>query len=247
MDERCPTCGFAEEDYRGRFDAPFLAGAVGTRAALIFDGLAAGVRPAGFATPVDLEETLSLAVGAGRLHEAVHTCHEVAAGAARLALGEGYGARGRIAALHSSRGGVPKLPVEEAEISWRGIVGDRQREYKHHGHAWQALCLWSSEVIATLRAEGHPAGPGLAGENLLCSGLDWARLRSGLRLSLGPEVVAELTAPAAPCKKIKGSFADGNFRRLSHSSHPGSSRWYAAVLRPGRLRVGDAVGVGLFG
>ena len=56
---------------------------------------------------------------------------------------------------------MPKQAVDSAEVGLGGHDGDRQRTRKHHGRPWQALCLWSSEVIADLAAEGHPIGPGL--------------------------------------------------------------------------------------
>lgn len=54
-----------------------------------------------------------------------------------------------------------------------------------HRHAWQALCLWSAEVIDELRAEGHQLAPGNAGENLTLSGLDWGARRPGTRVRAG--------------------------------------------------------------
>ena len=53
--------------------------------------------------------------------------------------------------IHVSDGGVPKLPVDAADIGLRGVAGDRQQNRKHHGAPWQALCLWSLEVIQELQ------------------------------------------------------------------------------------------------
>lgn len=162
--------------------------------------------------------------------------------------------------LATSRGGVPKLPVDEADIAALGLVGDVQRNRKYHGGVDRAVCLYSLEVIERLRAEGHPIAPGATGENITVRGLDWAALQPGVRLALGdagqralpfgdadagwprgvPDaaVVLELTSFAVPCKNIAGSFADRHFARIAA---PGLQRWYARVLRPGRVRPGDRV------
>lgn len=149
--------------------------------------------------------------------------------------------RGVVAGLFASGGGVPKAPIDEAVVGRRGVDGDRQATRKHHGRVSQALCLWSAEVIATLAAEGHPIGPGNAGENVLVRGIDWPALRPGVRLHLGADVVAEVSGWALPCAKNARWFADGDFRRIDPDRRPGSSRAYAAVLIGGVVRTGDAV------
>lgn len=164
-----------------------------------------------------------------------------AAGRALARLGGGPGRmEGTLTGIHRSDGGVPKLPVAAATVGWRGVEGDRQADRRFHGRVWQALCLWSAEVIGALRAEGHPIAAGNAGENLTLSGLDWAALRSGTRLRVGG-VLAELSLPATPCAKNARWFAGRDFMRMSHDRHPGWSRWYATVLAPGTVAVGDAV------
>lgn len=147
----------------------------------------------------------------------------------------------RIHQLNVSDGGVPKLPVPEALVNVRGIVGDQQADRKHHGTPDQALCLYSREVIEALHAEGHPIAPGNVGENVTISGLDWAAMKAGARLHLGDAVVVELTWPATPCGQNSRWFADRNHGRIDHDVHPGWGRWYARVLAAGTIRTGDAV------
>jgi MOSC domain-containing protein YiiM len=163
--------------------------------------------------------------------------------AGRLAHGCGVGPPhhvGLVAGLHASPGGVPKAAVPLAEIGWRGLAGDRQATRRHHGRLWQAVCLWSAEVIDGLAAEGHPIFPGAAGENVTVAGVEWAALRPGSRLRLGESVV-EITVPALPCVNNAPWFLGGDFRRMDHRRHPGHSRFYALVSRPGGVRVGDDV------
>ncbi|HZH91279.1 MAG TPA: MOSC domain-containing protein [Pyrinomonadaceae bacterium] len=152
------------------------------------------------------------------------------------------GSQGHIHQLNCSGGGVPKLPVEAAQLTPTGIVGDRQRR-PFHGGPQRALCLYSLEVIRALQAEGHPIYPGSVGENVTVAGLDWSELVPGRRLALGDEVIIELTSYTQPCRTIGGSFGDGKFNRISQKEHAGESRLYARVIRTGRLAVGQQVRV----
>lgn len=148
---------------------------------------------------------------------------------------------GRIFQLNVSDGGVPKLAVREAVLTPEGLAGDRQRNLRYHGGPERALCLFALERVLELQAEGHPIFPGSTGENLTVVGLDWSGLSTGARLGLGEEAVVEVTSYTAPCKNIAVSFARGDFKRISQKVHPGHSRLYARVLRPGRLAVGQPV------
>jgi len=148
---------------------------------------------------------------------------------------------GRLESIQISNGGVPKTPVDAAvEVTLNGLSGDRQRDLRFHGGPDRAVCLFSEELINALRKEGHPIERGTTGENLTISGLDWSLLQSGLRLSVG-EVALEITRPAHPCRNIAGSFADGDFSRISGKIHPGRSRMYARVHAAGTIRAGDPV------
>lgn len=143
--------------------------------------------------------------------------------------------------INTSKGGVPKRPVENAVINEGGVVGDEQADRIHHGSPDQALCLYSLEVIERLRAEGHPIEPGSAGENLTISGLDWSEVVPGSRLRIGPKVVAEVTGYTSPCSKNAAWFLEGNFTRMLESRHPGESRLYAKVVKGGAITAGDEV------
>ncbi len=173
------------------------------------------------------------------IHDATH--HHRDAGRALHLLGAGAPTQeGTVAQLNVSDGGVPKRPVESVEIGDRGLAGDRQASRKHHGRPLQALCLWSSELIDALRAEGHPIEAGSAGENVTISGVEWSTLRSGVQLLVG-DVLAEVSAYATPCKKNAQWFAGGRFDRMAHDTHPGWSRLYAWVREPGTVTTGDRV------
>jgi MOSC domain-containing protein YiiM len=147
---------------------------------------------------------------------------------------------GRVESINVSDGGVPKLPRLAAHVGAAGVAGDRQRDLHFHGGPTRAVSIYSLERLQALRAEGHPIGPGTAGENLTLAGLPWERIQTGVRLAIG-DVLLEVTKPAHPCKTIAGSFANGEFKRISEKVHPGWSRFYARVLREGDVHVGDPV------
>lgn len=154
--------------------------------------------------------------------------------------------KGRIERINTSKGGVPKTPIgdEGVYVDWNGLDGDVQAAREHHGRPFQALCLWSAEVIDRLRAEGHPIFYGAAGENVTMSGIPWDEVVPGVRLRLD-EVECEVWAYAVPCKKNAQWMSDGDFMRLHHDrgveQGRAVSRVYATVTRRGMIRPGAEV------
>ncbi|MCY3646352.1 MAG: MOSC domain-containing protein [Chloroflexi bacterium] len=143
--------------------------------------------------------------------------------------------------INVSNGGVPKLPIERAVIGTLGVESDRQANTEHHGGPERALCLFSLERIKALQAEGHPIGPGGAGENITITGLDWDAVAPGTQLRLGESILIEITGYTAPCYKIEANFSDGDFNRINQKTNPGWSRAYAKVIEGGPLLPGDSV------
>lgn len=148
-------------------------------------------------------------------------------------------AHGTVSQLNLSTGGVPKLPVSSVDVDFGGIIGDTQATRQHHGRPWQALCLWSSEVIDAFAAAGHPIAAGRAGENITLSGLSWPDIRAGVRLGIGT-VVCDISSFALPCRHNAPWFIDGEFNSMHHDRGP-VSRVYATVLEPGTISTGDTV------
>ena len=148
---------------------------------------------------------------------------------------------GTVASINQSAGGVPKGRVNDAKVFRSGLERDAQSDTKHHGGPERAVCLYSLERIHSLQAEGHPIGPGTAGENVTVEGIDWDLVVPGVRLRLGDEVLLEIASFTNPCKTIKESFIDGEFIRIAQRLHPGWSRVYARVLSEGSIRFGDPV------
>ncbi len=144
---------------------------------------------------------------------------------------------GTVVQLNRSGGGVPKLPQPVVDVDWGGVVGDAQVNRRHHGRPFQALCVWDADVIDRFASEGHPIGYGSAGENVTIRGVDWGRVRPGVRLRLGT-VRCEVSSYAVPCSQNAGWFVGRAFNLMHHDRGP-VSRMYATVLQPGRIATGD--------
>ena len=146
---------------------------------------------------------------------------------------------GVVVQLHVSGGGVPKQPVDSFMIDPTGPSGDKQQTRRHHGRPWQAVCLWSAEVIDAFASEGHPLAYGSAGENVTVRGIPWGQVQAGVRLRVG-DALLEMAPWALPCSKNAQWFIARDFSLMHHDRGP-VSRIYASVLEPGLVRAGDVV------
>jgi MOSC domain-containing protein YiiM len=166
---------------------------------------------------------------------------ELRAAAAAVRATGAYGgpAQGTVRQLNTSGGGVPKVPVPRVDVDHGGVLGDVQATRRHHGRPWQALCIWSAEVVDAFAAGGHPIAYGSAGENITVSGVDWARVRPGVSLRIG-SVGCEAVAFALPCAQNARWFQGGDFN-LMHHRHGPVSRVYALVTAPGVISTADDV------
>ena len=144
---------------------------------------------------------------------------------------------GEVVGIQASTNSVPKTSITRGTINYGGLDGDRQMARTHHGRPWQALCIWSDEVIAQHANAGHPIARGSAGENITISQLDWSKVRPGATLEFG-SVKTQVTGYAIPCKKNAQWFSDGDYQRLSHELGA-VSRVYCLVTQPGSVAVGD--------
>ena len=140
---------------------------------------------------------------------------------------------GRLLGIFTSNGGVPKLPVESAQIDINGIVGDACNNKKHHGGPMKAICVLENELLVKLQSEGHPIHPGTTGENILVEGYN---LEFGKVFDVG-EVRLEVVSDATPCWKIADSFTEGDYSRMSNEKYPGDTRWYCKVLNTGVISI----------
>jgi MOSC domain-containing protein YiiM len=154
---------------------------------------------------------------------------------------------GVVVQVSTSQGGVPKRAIPQAEVTPVGIVGDAWR-YPFHGGRRRAILLVTAEGIDDLIAQGFPLFHGALGENITTRGLERRSLRIGQRLSVG-EVVIELSQMRTPCGTldvygtgIQAAMYDAQVQAGDTASPRwGLSGFYASVIQPGNMRVGDLV------
>jgi MOSC domain-containing protein YiiM len=154
---------------------------------------------------------------------------------------------GIVLQINASKGGVPKLPVPEADVSPLGIVGDAWRR-PFHGGTRKAILLITAEGVDYLVARGFPLFYGAMGENVTTRGLDRRMLRIGQHYRAG-EAVIQLREVRLPCatldvygRGIQAAIYDAN----AQAGDPASACWglsgfYASVVNPGGIRAGDAI------
>ena len=138
--------------------------------------------------------------------------------------------------LNVSNGGMPKRPVLFARVTKSGVEGDRQRNLKYHGGPDRAVCLFSEELYAQLRAEGVDLAHGAIGENFTTRGLDLNGLAKGDRLRVG-QCLIEITDVRIPCTQLK------KWHVALHRMIEGRSGWVAKVIEEAVVKPGDAIEV----
>lgn len=155
---------------------------------------------------------------------------------------------GVIQQVSVSKGGVPKLPVLGGEVGPLGIIGDIQRDTKHHGGPRQALLWITAEGLEEIGAAGFPVYPGALGENVTTAGIDRRSVRLGQQWRMG-EVTVEVTKMREPCFKLD-PYGPGIQKAIFDAAVKAgdftSPRWglagfYLAIVSLGSFAPGDPV------
>lgn len=135
--------------------------------------------------------------------------------------------------------GIYKNPVEAAQISTLGLVGDHVADQEHHGGPDQAVYVYSAlDYDWWMEQLGEALLPGTFGENLTFSSFGEEPVRIGDRFRVG-EVLLEVTAPRIPCSTLAARMNDLEFvKKFRQAARPG---FYARVLEAGRVQQGDPV------
>ena len=121
------------------------------------------------------------------------------------------------------------LEVEIAELTESGLDGD------HSNSGARALTLIQAEHLPAISALAEvEAAPELLRRNLVVSGINLGALK-GERLRIGAAEI-EITGPRHPCSRMEESLGPGGYNAVR-----GHGGWCAAVVRPGRITVGDEV------
>lgn len=140
----------------------------------------------------------------------------------------------RVAQVNVSDGGMPKLPVSQALLTVTGLIGDRQRNRKHHGGPNRAVCLYSEELYEWLRDYGVYVTNGQIGENITTRGLDLGSLKPGDSLRIG-QCIIQITAVRVPCHQLQ--LWDPDLPEII----VGRSGWVARVVQEGPVKPGDPI------
>ncbi|KAI6377851.1 hypothetical protein MCOR25_002373 [Pyricularia grisea] len=125
-------------------------------------------------------------------------------------------------------------------VTEMGIQGD-EHDYTFHGGVDKAIHAYCMSHYQKWKVEFPEAAdlfvPGSFGENLVVSRMNERNVCIGDVVSLGPEVILQVSLPRQPCFKLNHRFRLKNFApntwRLSRTG------WYYRVLRPGSVRAGD--------
>ncbi len=139
--------------------------------------------------------------------------------------------------------GLPKKPVETANVFYHGIDGDfnRYREEKCHGRLDKALLIMPLETLVQLNSEGWPIKPGDIGENITTLGILYNDFSPNRNYKIG-EIEIRITEPCKPCGNLKILPYIGKERWPEFKqTMKGRRGWYAQVLKEGRINVGDEI------
>lgn len=140
------------------------------------------------------------------------------------------------------RTGIIKQPVEIADVTKDGIIGDHQADRRFHGGPEKALhqfALQSYEVIASEFPELRGvAVPGSIGENISSSYLTDATVCIGDIYRIGG-ILTQISQPRNPCWKIDRKFGVEKLSIFVEKLHV--TGWYYRVLETGRVYVGDKI------
>ena len=142
---------------------------------------------------------------------------------------------GQVVAVCLSAGGIPRLPVESAQLTVGGFENDGHR-YDEHYAKNRAVTLFNQEILDHFDADAEPFPPGSVGENITVAGIDLGTLTVGARLSVG-EAEIQLEKRWKPCHATN---AASGYSRVNERENLG---FFASVIRPGMVRNGDEVRV----
>jgi len=137
-----------------------------------------------------------------------------------------------IAVCKSEKKGTKKEAVNEGVIRENhGLVGDAHADCCSH----RQVSLLARESIEKMRRLGLGVGPGDFAENLTTEGIDLVSLPPGTRISMGKEVILEVTQIGKECHTPCAIR-----RRVGKCIMP-KEGVFARVIRGGVIRAKDPI------
>jgi len=139
-----------------------------------------------------------------------------------------------IAVCRSDEKGTPKEVIDSGFLSKDyGLVGDAHADCSTH----RQVSLLAVESIDRMRRLGFELKYGDFAENLTTEGLDLVSLPVGSRLSVGADVILEITQIGKECHS-----GCAIFRQVGKCIMP-KEGVFARVIRPGSVVAGDEIRV----
>ena len=127
---------------------------------------------------------------------------------------------------------APMTVVPETHADPSGLTGDH---FTSGGK--RALTLIQAEHLPVIAAlSGATVTPEMLRRNLVISGINLTALRHA-NLRLG-ETRIRLSGPCAPCSRMEKTIGPGGYNAMR-----GHGGWYAEILEPGTIRLGDSLTV----
>jgi len=137
-----------------------------------------------------------------------------------------------IAVLSSERKGTKKINVSEAILKENyGLVGDAHADCCTH----RQVSLLAIESINKMRNLGFNIGPGDFAENLTTEGVDIVSLPVGAHISIGKEIILEITQIGKECH-----IGCAIYRQIGKCIMP-KEGVFAKVIRGGSVRAGNQI------
>jgi len=142
---------------------------------------------------------------------------------------------GIIAVCKSDKKGTKKEDVKEGLLKENfGLVGDAHADCCTH----RQVSLLAAESIDKMRALGLELSPGDFAENLTTEGIDLVSLPVGTRMSVGKQVILEVTQIGKECHA-----GCAIYQQVGKCIMP-EEGVFAKVIRGGPVKVGDKIEVG---
>lgn len=126
--------------------------------------------------------------------------------------------------------------VTSAKILGHGIEGDHYGKPEGHRHVTLIAAddLATVAVIIEFQGDAHAA----CRRNVCVDTLPDGDL-TGRQISLGHDVIVEVTGYCTPCNRMNENFGAGAVEAFSKRAG-----WTAKVIREGQIMIGDPVAVG---
>ena len=143
-----------------------------------------------------------------------------------------------IAVCSSEEKGTRKQAIAEGDLKeGYGLIGDAHADCCTH----RQVSLLAIESINKMRSLGFDIGPGDFAENLTTEGLELGSSPPGTRISIGKDVILEITQIGKDCHS-----GCAIYQQIGKCIMP-KEGVFATVIHGGFVRAGDEISVSMLG